>query len=334
MIIVNYRTPELTQRCLAALRSERDLLPKLKAVVVDGGSGDDSPQRLAKTVADPAYRNWVTFLPLSVNGGFGWANNQAILSLAGQESPPEFIYLLNPDAEVQAGAVNALVEELLNHSRCGAAGSQLIDADGQLAGSAFRFPSPVREFTGSVQSEVLGRILRVPSLVIRSAESAEVDWVTGASVMFRSAALRQTGLFDDGFFLYFEEVELMHRLRERGWGVRHVPTSRVAHLEGVSTGVGSASASRRLPEFWYRSRRRYFALTGGALTVLAANFCWLAGNPLFLLKRVLGRPVAGQRPSALALVRNGMWPRRDDFSPSVPRWGDPPGSAPAWMKGE
>src|SRR5438552_4190047 len=92
VIIVNYRTPELTERCLASVRSERRQLPNLRAVVVDGGSADSSAERLATVVAGTDYADWVTFLPLLVNGGYGWANNQAILRLAGEDYPPEFIY--------------------------------------------------------------------------------------------------------------------------------------------------------------------------------------------------------------------------------------------------
>jgi N-acetylglucosaminyl-diphospho-decaprenol L-rhamnosyltransferase len=201
-------------------------------------------------------------------------------------------------------------------------------------GSAFRFPSPGRELIGSAQSELLGRLVGIESLVVRSAESREVDWVTGASVMCRSAALRQAGLFDDGFFLYFEEVELMHRMRAAGWSVRHVPSSRVAHLEGASTGIGSAAAPRPLPDFWYRSRQRYFARTGGTRTALAANLGWLTGTLVAVLKTVMGRPASDRRPRARDLIRNGLWPPRRDGQPSVPAWGDSPGRNPAWMAAE
>ena len=78
--------------------------------------------------------------------------------------------------------------------------------------------------------------------------------------MLRAEALRETGLFDDGFFLYYEEVELMHRLHGAGWTIRHVPQSRVVHIEGASTGVGAATVEEPLPAYWYQSRRRYFAL--------------------------------------------------------------------------
>src|SRR5258708_8560018 len=104
VVIVNYRTPKLTMRCVAALKAERALLPCLRVIVVDGGSDDGSAIELASGLAQDDYSDWVSFVPLAINGGFGWANNQAILMLAREDGPPEFIHLLNPDAEITAGA--------------------------------------------------------------------------------------------------------------------------------------------------------------------------------------------------------------------------------------
>jgi N-acetylglucosaminyl-diphospho-decaprenol L-rhamnosyltransferase len=161
--------------------------------------------------------------------------------------------------------------------------------------------------------------------VIRSETSVEVDWVTGASVMLRMQALRETGLFDDGFFLYFDEVELMHRMRGRGWGVRFVPASRVTHLEGAATGVGESSTP--LPAYWYDSRRRYFALTDRISGVLRANLGWLAGSAVMSVKRLALRREA---PSPLRLT--GIWHAGGGATPSVPRLGDETGRPPAWMQ--
>ena len=108
--------------------------------------------------------------------------------------------------------------------------------------------------------------------------------------MFRAEALRDVGLFDDGFFLYFEEVELMHRMKAKGWTVRHVPQSRVVHIEGASTG---GPAARAQPRTWYESRRRYFALTGGVLSLVTANAGRLAGRAVGLAKA----PWAARRPA-------------------------------------
>ena len=156
-----------------------------------------------------------------------------------------------------------------------------------------------------------------------------VYWVTGASAMFRMDALRQTGLFDDGFFLYFDEVELMHRLRAHGWTVRHVPESRVVHFEGSSTRIGAAT---RMPAYWYNSRRRYFALTGGVSSAVGAGLGLIAGRAIGALRNTL----KGQSPrgvvSSTDVLHNGFWPRPDDSNPSVPRVGDKPGRPPAWMR--
>lgn len=327
VVIVNYRTPELTAKCLASLASEKTVLPKLEVVVVDGGSADGSAEKLATTVAKPEYASWVSFLPLELNGGFGWANNQAILGLARAPSPPDFVHLLNPDAEITSGAVAFLVQALLSDSRCGAAGSQLIDKYGARAASAFRFPSAGGELVNAAQSASLGRALGIAPAVIDVGSDCEVDWVTGASVMFRPDALRETGLFDDGFFLYFEEVELMHRLKSRGWTVRFVPESRVAHREGSSTGIADA---RALPSYWYESRRRYFALTGGRSAAFAADLAFLAGSAARRGKTLIGRPGNPSGARVRDQLRLGLWATAAQLNPSVPAWGDPSGKPPAW----
>jgi GT2 family glycosyltransferase len=328
VVIVNYQTPDLTKACLRALRGERSALPKLTAIVVDGGSGDGSADKLAATIAGDAYRNWVDFLPLAINGGFGWANNQAILALSRQPQPPTFIHLLNPDTEIQTGSIAELINELRRHPCCAAVGSQLINGEAEPTASAFRFPSIGREFISGSQSEKLGRLLGIKPTVVQSADAAAVDWVTGASVMLRVEALQQAGPFDDGFFLYFEEVEFMHRLRALGWTVRHVPTSRVVHLEGSSTGL--SAASRRLPRYWYDSRRRYFALTGGRTANLLANAAWLGGRAMAWAKALASRSEVNKAMCVSDFLRTELQ-RRATVAPSVPRWGDAPGKLPAWM---
>ena len=219
----------------------------------------------------------------------------------------------------------SLVEELESHPSCAAAGSRLLDKHGRLVPSSFRFPSPGREFVSAAQSETLGRMLRVASTVVNAEDGAEVDWVTGASVMLRTAALHETGLFDDGFFLYFEEVELMHRLHAHGWTVRHVPASVVTHLEGAATGAGSAGV-RPMPSYWYRSRHRYFALTRGPAGVFAANLARIAGQGVAVLKTAVK---SSQRKNRIRLGE--MILAGSGGEASVPRWGDAPGKLPAWM---
>ena len=335
-IIVNYRTAELTKACLASLRRERRSLGGFGVIVVDGGSGDGSNEILAETIDRPEYREWVELLPLPINGGFGWANNQAIQRLMRADEPPRYIHLLNPDTEVEEGAVRFLAEYLDHHSRTAAVGSQLLELDGSWTGSAFSFPSIRGEFSRGARSGAFHRLLRVPPVAVQSASATEVDWATGASVMFRAVALREVGLFDEGFFLYHEEIELMWRLRRAGWAIATEPRSRVRHVGGGSTGVHSrqtgGAAEPRKPHYWYRSRSRYFALTRGRTVARAAFLSWLLGHGLWRVRRLLGL-AAGAKPFERQFhdhLASGF-PRDHDTIPASVSTEAPPTDRPAWL---
>jgi N-acetylglucosaminyl-diphospho-decaprenol L-rhamnosyltransferase len=334
VIIVNYRTPQLVLQCLGALAVERSALPDLRAIVVDNGSGDDSAGFLSVELDKVPFADWVSFMPLSLNGGFGWGNNQAMLRLFQEVDPPEAIYLLNPDTRIEAGALVALVRDMERRSDAGAIGSQLLQEDGSLAGSAFRFPSVAREFARGLAIGAVDRMLRIKPTLIPYGEREPVDWVTGASVLLRSEALGIAGLFDTGFFLYFEEVELMHRLRRHGWKSYHCPESRVVHIAGASTGVvdGRREGSRAPPDYIFQSRRRYFALTSGRLPALLASFAWLLGQGLSsLVQPIFPARVGPTDPvERRTLFKIGLSATTHDTRPALTCPTDVPGAPPAW----
>ncbi|WP_174273457.1 glycosyltransferase family 2 protein [Sphingomonas bacterium] len=334
VVIVNYRTAELALGALASLDAERTREPGLEVVIVDGGSGDGSADRLRAGLRAPRYAGWTSLLALEINGGFGWANNQAMLRLMQSGTPPDYIHLLNPDTRIEPGAVASLADALDAHRRCGAVGSLLLEPDGSPSGSAFAFITPRRELARGAKLGLADRLLRLPPYAIEQPAS-EVDWVTGASVMLRAEALREAGLFDTGFFLYFEEMELMARIRRAGWTIRHEPASRVVHVGGAATGInGSRPTSRRppLPAYWYESRRRFFTLGGGRSLALASSLGWLAGHAALLARRLVGsgrdHPIVAR--DARRLLLHGLVPKR--ATPAFPRWNDPPGAPPAWMR--
>jgi hypothetical protein len=336
VVMVNYRTPALALASLATLAGERITEPGLRVVLVDGGSGDGSADTLARGLDDPRFAGWVELLPLSINGGFGWANNQAMLRLLQASDPPDYIHLLNPDTAIEPGAVARLADVLDEHSRCAAVGSLLLEPDGSPSGSAFAFPTIRRELVRGVRMEAIKRLVAPEPLVWFGEAAVEVDWATGASVMMRAEALRDVGLFDTGFFLYFEEVELMWRIRRAGWSIRHEPLSRVGHVGGAATGVnGSRPTALRpaLPAYWYASRRRFLALTGARWRSVAASLAWLVGHGLLNARRLAGgaRQHAIVEGDARALLRAGLWPTSSDRTPAVARWTDPIDRPPAWM---
>ncbi len=334
-VIVNYRTPDLVLRCLDALAKERRTFPDLRAVVADNSSGDGSAEKLSVALVQPAFAEWVEFLPLPLNGGFGWGNNQAAIHLLGSDSPPDALYLLNPDTIIQPGALSALVEEMVLRRDAGAIGSQLLNNDGTLSGSAFRFPSVAREFTRGLRIGAVERLLLVKPMLVPYGLRQAVDWVTGASVLVRVSAIRTAGMFDTGFFLYFEEVELMHRLKRHGWQTYHCPASRVMHIGGASTGVlgGRMSGNRPPPDYFFQSRHRYFALTGGRSRALLADVAWLTGSIFAsgLRPFMPRRPVSDDHVERKALIRIGVGGRSLDARPAISFPHDRPGEPPAWM---
>ncbi len=334
VIIVNYRTPQLTLACVAALAGERVDLPDLRAVIIDGGSADGSAEQLRKGLAHSDFADWCTFIPLDLNGGFGWANNQAILHLMQQDRPPDYIHLLNPDTVIEPGAVRVLKDSLNARPKAACTGSQLLEPDGQLTGSAFRFPTVAREFARGLSFTKISKLLGIQPLLIESTVQCRAEWVTGASVMFRRAALEQSGLFDDGFFLYFEEVELMYRLAELGWERWVIPESRVMHMAGASTGVASGSSDQKnaYPAYWFASRRRFFARTYGARSAWWANVAWLIGDGL---RQIIALFRPRLRSTLVPGERAGIWSTglsatpRDRMASSI-KITDQPGALPFW----
>lgn len=337
IVIVNYRTPDLVELCLASLMAERSLFGAFEVVVVDGGSGDGSDSKIADTIERLNLAEWVTLLPLDFNGGFGWANNQAALRLLQLDDPPEYIHFLNPDTELEPGAIAALAATLDDNPEIGVVGSQLIE-DGRPVASAFRFPSVGREFLHGGHMVGLGRILGIKPIVDDLSVAGRVDWVTGASVMMRSAALRQSGLFDDGFFLYYEEVELMRRIHRCGWQIWHQPASRVLHIGGAATGVesGAIATPKGLPLYWFQSRRRFFTRSFGVAPAILASLIWLMGYAIWRLRCTFA-PALRQRelPGQFShIMHTGIIPSKRDRVSAIAYWQSAFGEKPFWSRPE
>lgn len=335
--IVNYRTPDLTIESLRAIAPERAAFAGLRVIAADGHSEDGSAERIAGAIAANGWSGWATALPLPVNGGFAWANNQAFAALARDCGWPDLVALVNPDARVTPGALAALARRLAGDPAIGAVGALLVHEDGTPQGSAFSWPSVRGEFARGARTGLLERVIGARPPAIAATEARPVDWVTGAAVMFRTEALRDAGLFDEGFFLYFEETELMRRLSRAGWSIWHEPDARVVHLAGRATNLRDPETGRalakRLPAYWYEARRRYFALTGGRARAIAAGLAYLAGRLVWQARCLLtGRPDDEPERTTRDFVALSLWPRARDLRPHPRPFADPACSAPAWME--
>jgi N-acetylglucosaminyl-diphospho-decaprenol L-rhamnosyltransferase len=338
VVIVNYRTPELAVSCAQSAELARPSFTKLHVIIVDGCSGDGSSEAIANMLAAAPHSD-TQLLALEVNGGFAFANNRAILHLTGQGIAPAFVALINPDARLRPGALELMAVQLTAGSDCGAVGARLEHEDGMRQSSAFNFPSLRGEFCRGARTGVIDKLLRAPPIAVDLDQAGEVPWVAGTAVILRAAALEQCGLFDEGFFLYFEETELMHRIRRQGWRIWHEPAARVVHLGGMATKIrdpetGLPRRGEPMPRYWYESRRRYFALVGGRGFALASSVAWLGGRVIWLTRRLIQRkPDDGARRMTRDFLRYAFLPRWRDGVPAALRANALPPSKPAWQRG-
>jgi len=288
IVIVNYRTPDLVIACVRSLCEETRGLPRPSVVIVDNGSGDGSAERIAAKIVSEGWSSWVSMLPLADNRGFS-AGNNAGLRLLQSSGPADYFLLLNPDTVVRAGALEALLDFAERHPKAGIIGSRLEEPGGVAQRSAFRFHSAIAELERGLRLGIASRMLSRWAVVLPQPESARrADWVSGASMLIRKDVLDAIGFFDEGYFLYFEEVDFCLRAARAGWECWHEPRSRVVHLVGQSTGVDLAASSKRLPGYLFESRRRYFVKNRGPLYALLADLAWLTGHLVWLLRsRVL-----------------------------------------------
>ena len=298
IVVVNYRTADLVIDCLASLHEPGAMPAGTRVVIVDGASGDGSSTRLAEAIKANEWSQRVTLLALDVNGGFAYGNNRGLEKLHSLYGEPDYVLFLNPDTVVRNAALRELVAFMDRTPGAGIAGSLLEDHDETPQACAFRFPGAIAELESEARVGALSRLtIRWRVLADVGKEPVRVDWVSGASMIVRSQVLREVGVFDEAYFLYYEEVDLCMRAAKAGWSCHHVPQSRVVHLVGRSTGVTSRNvALPRRPAYWFQSRNRYFLKHYGKNYRVLADIAWLVGHVIFRTKHLLRGRVSGAPP--------------------------------------
>lgn len=298
-VLLNWRTPQMTLQAAEAALTALDGIDGA-LVIVDNASGDGSEQVLADAVR---ARGWdrgpqaVRVLQSGRNGGFGAGNNFGIRAGLPDGSLPDYVYILNSDAFPAPDAIRALLTHLETHPDVGFAGSFIHGPDGVPHRTAFRFPSAAGEFEAQLRFGPVSRLLRrhIVAQPIPQA-TTRVDWLAGASLMMRRSVLDRIGLFDETFFLYFEETDLCRRAALAGWPTDYVVESRVTHIGSVSTGM---KTWQRIPGFWLDSRWHYFVRNHGRAYAVAATLAAVAGGVLWRARLLIQRKDRGDPPRYL-----------------------------------
>jgi N-acetylglucosaminyl-diphospho-decaprenol L-rhamnosyltransferase len=147
------------------------------------------------------------------------------------------VAVCNPDLEVRPGTAAAMLTAFVDPG-VGAAGPRILDPDGSTYPSARRDPGLVDALGHAALGLVWPRnpfTRRYRELDADPTVARDVDWVSGAALWLRRGAIDEIGGWDEGFFMYLEDVDVGRRLRDSGWRVRYVPDAEVVHVQGLST---------------------------------------------------------------------------------------------------
>jgi N-acetylglucosaminyl-diphospho-decaprenol L-rhamnosyltransferase len=218
-----------------------------RVILADNGSTDGVPEQVA------ADREHVSFVPTGGNLGYGGGANAGVAALG-----PEIGWILisNPDIEFAPGSVDALIEAASRWPRGGMFGPLIREPNGEVYPSARLLPSVGRGIGHALfavvwPSNPWTRAYRQE----RTPVERTAQWLSGSCFLMRREAFDSVGGFDDGYFMYFEDVDLGDRVGKAGWQNVYVPDAEVTHIGGHST----ARASERMLAEHHRSAYKYLA---------------------------------------------------------------------------
>ena len=301
IIIVNWNVRDLLDACSPASPAS-DLDPAdYEIVVIDSASADGSVDMLR------AKHPSAISLPQAENIGFTRGNNIGLAQAKGK-----FLLLLNPDTEVSPNAITLMLDHLNAHPEVGIIGPHTLNSDGSHQSTRRRFPNLT---TGIFESTWLAswapgmlerdyRLLDTPDDDI-----IEVDWVQGSALLLRRAVYLDIGGLDEGYTMYYEELDYCRRAKSAGWRVLYHGGAKIVHHSGKSS--EQASAAKQI--HFQTSKLRYFRKHhgfGAYVTLrglLLLQFCWQLA--LESLKGALGhkRQLRAQRVRAYwQVLRSGL----------------------------
>ena len=305
IIILNYRTPDLTLACLESLQPQ--LNAQTRVLVIDNASGDESADRIEEGIALRELDADVVRSP--INGGFAAGMNYGIHS-----AQADAYLLLNSDTIIRPNALKSMLDAMRTHPEAGIIGPALIDENEATAPSCFRDPHPVSELLRAARTGLLQRALpRFDLPMPQSSEPIEADWLPFACVLVRREVIERIGLLDDGYFMYFEDVDYCRRARQAGFKVLYWPAAEVVHYAGSSSGVSHAAQQKRkrAPRYYYEARARYYAKWFGREGLWLANALWLLGRGVSWSRERLGREPQVREREARDIWINALEPMKE-----------------------
>jgi N-acetylglucosaminyl-diphospho-decaprenol L-rhamnosyltransferase len=278
IVILNYRTPQVTLDCLASLAPCMDEVPGTRVLLVDNASGDDSIPRVRAAI-ETNHWTWCDLIENPTNDGFAGGNNRAIEKIKGDTTlyikgrvpfnsrpPAKYVLFLNSDTIMNPGVLRHCVGVMDAEPNIGAMSCMLRNADGSIQNPARKFPTPLRQTVA-----ILGLAWKFPKLFgwadvddpgwDRAGPARDVEWLGGAFFLTRRDLLDRIGPMDESFFFYGEDIELSHRIMRAGYRRRYDPSIWITHLGGSSSDPTRVPAKSKSVYSWqsrYRIQKRCY----------------------------------------------------------------------------
>jgi len=299
IIIVNFNARAYLRDCLSSIR-ENIHRTSYETFVVDNGSEDGSCEMVR------AEYPWVRLIENRANVGFSRANNQAI-----RESSGRFVLLLNNDTLVLPGSIDTLVDVMRERPDVGVVGCTLRNSDMSVQISFGQMISIKSELVLKLISDRYKRGNRLVQSYLerRSRKEHTPDWVSGACLLARAEALRAVNFMDENFFMYTEEVDLCHRIRQLGFKVLYTPRAEIIHFGGRST---ETNLKKTIIE--YRRSQLYFYKKHYGATRMRIVKLYLLAKILFTELRLrMGLRKSSNREGDISLLgelRHVVWSYR------------------------
>ncbi len=287
VVVVSWNVCDLLRRCLHSLSEAADDV-RVETVVVDNASTDGSAGMVR------AEFPGVRLIALDENLGYAGGNNCGIAACSGRN-----VLALNPDTIVKPGALEAIVRKLDADGRVGAVAPKNLREDGRVRPSARRFPTYAamlyRHLFFRGMQPLRGVYYNYRMRDFAWDRELPVDQPAGAALAVRRSVLEEVGGWDEGFFMYFEEVDLCRRIKSRGYEIRFVPEAEIIHLGGRST--RQMGARRRM--VFFRSMFRYFEKHGNPARTRLFRVIFKAG---YIMTTLVALPVELACAAAFALA--------------------------------
>jgi GT2 family glycosyltransferase len=257
VIIVSWNTIDLLRDCLTSVSAQLDD-KDVEIIVVDNASSDGSA-----TMVEREFQ-WIRLIRNQHNLGFASGNNLGI-----RDSRGRYVLLLNSDTVVPAGAMHTLIEFMDDTPDAGACGPRLIRPDGQPQAYGFGADPTL----GYLARRAIFRFFLRRHLHNWNTDVVQrVDWVSGACLLARRAAIDQVGMLDAAMFMYFEDNDWCLRMRQAGWSVYYCPLASVVHLGGQSLSGNPSAHLAYYHSLEHFYRKHYSPLAGTVLGLgLAAH---------------------------------------------------------------